>query len=235
MRKSLFFVVLSIIILSGCGRPFDVNINSISHPSLLTTEKTCIVLSGMKDINSSDLQFQEYKSYIKRALEYKGYILSDDIEKAKMIILISYSISNPVQDTYSYNAPVYGQTGISSAYTTGTVNSYGHYSGTTTYTPSYGVTGYTTHVGTRYFYIRAIVLEAFDAKKTLQGQQEAQCWKTSITSTGSSGDLREVFPVMIGAATEYIGENTKKLIHISLHENDKRVLWVKGNGNLEKK
>ena len=41
--------------------------------------------------------------------------------------------------------PVYGQTGISSSNTFGTINTFGNtstYSGSTYYTPSYGITGY---------------------------------------------------------------------------------------------
>lgn len=53
-------------------------------------------------------------------------------------------------------------------------------------------------------------------------------WETDIKSTGSSDDLREVFPVLVAAATPYIGENTGKSVRITLSDNSKEVKFIKG-------
>jgi hypothetical protein len=52
-------------------------------------------------------------------------------------------------------------------------------------------------------------------------------WKVKMISTGPSGDLRLIFPVMIGAGKEYIGTNTGKSIRVIIAEDDDRVLAVK--------
>jgi hypothetical protein len=55
-----------------------------------------------------------------------------------------------------------------------------------------------------------------------------EVWKTDIVSTGSSGDLRRVFPVLIAGAAKYIGENTGQQVNVELYEDSKEVLEIKG-------
>ena len=126
--------------------------------------------------------------------------------------------------------PTEVQTGISSSHTYGWLHSYGNsatYSGTTTYTPTYGVVGSRQHTGTYINFTRYISLDALDLKIYRGSKQEKQIWKTGIFSTGHSGDLRRVFPVMIAAAAQYIGENTGKKIEVRLSEDDARVKAIK--------
>jgi len=225
-----------IFLLCGCatfGPQYHVNIDSLSSNNAQSL-KTYILLPGNKDISPDDLQFQEFSQYINRALTAKGFTLADDIEKAELAIFLGYGIGDPQEHLYSYSIPTYGQTGISSASTYGSINTYGNfgsYSSTTTYTPTYGVTGYTSHMGSIVTYFRYILLTAFDLDEYRESQKEIQVWKTTITSTGSSGDLRQVFPVLVGAAREHMGTNTGQQIKIILGESDKRVLEIKNINN----
>lgn len=215
----------------GCGAPFHVSVDSISSGEILSDSK-CIILPIDPNAIDSQLQFKEYSQYIKRVLEKNGYKVTDRIDEAQLVIFLKYGISEPEENVYSYSTPVWGQTGVSSSHSTGTIHSFGSgmasYSGTTTYMPEYGITGYQSHIGTRISYTRYIVLDAYDLDEYRNTQKEVQLWRTTAISTGSSGDLRRVFPVMIAASTKYIGENTGKQIKIILYENDKRVQEIKG-------
>jgi len=156
---------------------------------------------------------------------------ASNFNEAHIAIFLMYGIGDPQKHQYTYSLPLWGQTGVSSSSTYGTVNTYGStatYSGTTTYTPTYGVVGSTMHTGTRVTYFRYFILDALDLNEYRRTKKEVQLWKTTVTSTGSSGDLRQVLPVMIGASKEYLGTNTGKKVKVILHENDKRVLEVKG-------
>ena len=102
------------------------------------------------------------------------------------------------------------------------------YSGTTTYTPQYGVTGSRTHVGTIITYFRYMILDAIDLEEYGETEEKRQLWKTTVTSTGTSGDLRQVFPILVAASKEYFGTNTGKKVRLILYENDERVIEVKG-------
>ena len=94
--------------------------------------------------------------------------------------------------------------------------------------PTYGVVGSQTYSGTRFQYPRYITLAAVDLPIYRQREQVAFVWKTTITSSGSSSDLRRVFPVMVAAAEASVASNTGQQVKVVLTESDKRVKVVKG-------
>ena len=71
-------------------------------------------------------------------------------------------------------------------------------------------------------------LDAVDLDEYRKAEKEVQLWKTTVTSNGSSGDLRQVFPILVAASKPYIGSNTGKKLKVMLSEGDKRVTEIKG-------
>jgi hypothetical protein len=61
-----------------------------------------------------------------------------------------------------------------------------------------------------------------------QEKKLAQVWRSTITSTGSSGDLRRVFPVMLAGSANCLATNTGQKIEIALDEENAAVLYIKG-------
>jgi hypothetical protein len=221
-------------IVSGCatiGQPqFHVTVDSLASPTA-QQKRTYILLPGNDGVTWDDLQFQEYASYLTRVLNAQGFISAQKAEDADIAIVLSYGIGEPQARQYSYSLPVWGQTGVSSSHTYGTATAYGNsasYSGTTTYTPTYGVTGYTTHIGTQTTYFRYALITGYDFKAFKETEKQVQLWRTTITSIGSSGDLRQVLPVLISASVPYLSTNTGKQVSVRLYENDKIVKVVKG-------
>ena len=232
MRKSITLLSLSLVLMLGCavGPKFFVKVDSLSNPKV-SSEKTYILFPGLKDVDPNDLQFKEYASYVEKALTSAGYIKANDLKDARIAIFLSYGIGDPKEHLYSYSLPVWGQTGISSSKTYGTVTSYGSYAsyqGTTTYTPTYGIKGYSSHVGSYTTFFRFLILDAVDLKEYRRSEKVVEAWRTTVTSSGSSGDLRLVFPVLVAAAKPYIGTNTGKQVDLKLSEQDKAVLEIKG-------
>jgi hypothetical protein len=208
---------------------FHVNIDSISSEEALTKKKY-ILLPGNKDANAEDLQFKEFANYIHRALIAKGFVPADNAESAEIAVFLAYGIGDPKEHQYSYSMPVWGQTGVSSSTTSGTLSTYGNYgsySGTTTYTPTYGVTGYTSHVGSYITYFRFMSLDAYDLGIYRKQKKASQAWRTTVTSTGSSGDLRRVLPILVAGSKEYVGSNTGQKVQVILYEDDAEVLEIK--------
>jgi hypothetical protein len=220
MRKLL--TVLLCLGLAGCATvpKFVVSVDSINNNEPVA-QKSVVVTPGMKEISPEDLQFKEYASYVKRELSSKGYVLSDNMQTADVVVFLGYGISQPQEHRYTFAMPIFGPTGVSSASTMGSVSSNGVISATTTYTPSYGVVGSEPISGSYIDYIRQISLVAYDMKHYRETKQEKQVWKTEIISTGTSGDLRVVFPVMILATSQYIGDNTGKKVVIELAKGSK--------------
>jgi hypothetical protein len=233
VKTTVHFLLLSVSLLVGCVtvQPhFEVYVDSIAAEGVLGGG-TFILLPGNKDTSVSDLQFKEFASYAHRALISRGFAPASSFEKADLAIFLAYGIGNPEKHQYTYSLPVWGQTGVSSSSTYGTISTYGSsatYSGTTTYTPSYGITGYTTHTGSLTTYFRFALLSAYDLKTYRATKKEAQVWQTTVTSTGSSNDLRRVFPIMVTATERYLGTNTGQKVKVVLYEDDPAVLETKG-------
>ena len=236
MKARLFFSLLFwlSLFLSGCSNTYyEVNINSISSGEALNYSK-CTILPYDPNLMVNQLQYKEYTGYIERILLQKGYEVIDnegDVNECGVLILINYGITEPHESIYSYSTPIFGQTGVSSSYTTGTINNFGNtmsYSGSTTYTPQYGVIGSQSHIGTLITYSRFLILDAYDLRESRKTNKLVQLWSTFVVSTGSSGDLRAVFPVLLASSKQYIGSDTGKMVQVNISENDKRIKEVKG-------
>jgi hypothetical protein len=218
IKKSV--ISLCVILLCGCGQSFRVGINCFSQPTAIA-DKTCIILSGLDKIPSSDLQFQEFQPYVQRALEHQGYRVTDDPQKARIEILVSYTISGPIQDGFAVNTipqPTYA------VYTPNTAAPYSRKAGW----PMGSEVVYAVPVYPTYMYLKTVVLEAWDAGKGAKKPQGLQLWKMMITTSASSNDLRDAFPVMMAAAMDYIGRDTQKLVSVTIKENDDKVQYIKG-------
>lgn len=234
--------VLAAAFLSGCAttqRPsYIVSVNGLASQTT-NAGVAFVILPGDRDVADTDLQFQEYAGFVERALNQSGFHRAPALEDADIAVFLAYGIGDPKEHVYSYSIPHFGQTGVSSTTTYGNISgsAYGYgntaygsanYSETTHYTPSYGITGYSSHIGTFVTYTRYVFIEAVDLPTHRRQNKVVQLWKSGITSVGSSGDLRRVFPVMIGAASSYLGKNTGAIQKVELYEDDPRVLLVKG-------
>ena len=222
------------VFLAGCatlGQPmFEVDVDALTSPEG-QQKRTYVLLPGNEGVSQEDLQFQEYAAYLRRALQSRGFVPAQHAGDADVAIVLSYGIGEPQTIQYTYSVPVWGQTGLVASQTYGTATTYGNsasYTGTTTYQPTYGVTGYVPQVGTRTQYRRYAVMTAYAAKAPKKNEPQKEYWRTTVTSSGWSGDLREVFPVMIAAATPYLATSTGKKVPVSLYENDNSVRAVKG-------
>lgn len=223
----LLFIILS---LNGCATSpskYYVYVDSINAGSTLP-EKKAVILTGMKDVAQNDLNFKEFSSYLERALISRGYQVTTNPEEAKIGIFLSYGIGNPEKHQQIFSVPIFGQTGVASSTTSGTISPYGSYQGTTSYTPSYGIVGATTHSRTSTTYMRFILLHAIDLDIARETGSDQELWKTEIISTGSSNDLRKVFPALVTAATPYLGSNTGQKVLVELREDSKEILQIKG-------
>ncbi|MDD3374491.1 MAG: hypothetical protein PHY73_02070 [Candidatus Omnitrophica bacterium] len=228
MKKLL--IVLLCLFLAGCSTVYyEVGVSSLAGGRIAPASKNYLVASGNKGTTSDDLQFIEFATYVKRGLAEKGFKIVDKPEEANAIIFLSYGIGNPVEHTYTYSVPIYGQTGVSSSYTTGNAYSFGNntnFSASTTYMPTYGTVGSSLQQITTVTYRRYINLEAYDFDITNKANQNTQLWKTEIESSGWSGDLRAVFPPLVAASFQFFGENTRRKVYVKIQGNDKRIFDI---------
>ena len=155
-----------------------------------------VLRSGMQDVAESDLEFREFASYIERALLDHGFLRIDDEQAADLVIYMSYGIGILEAEPYTRARPQIGVGG--------------------------NVVRADAEGGTRVSYFQYLRLDALDQRPQEDGEAEP-VWKTTITSNADSADLRRIFPVLVGAASPYLGRNTGHRVLVHLSEDDERV------------
>ena len=98
----------------------------------------------------NSLEYSTYQYLIRSELSRFQY-KETTLEEAEVFVIFGYLIGSGKEKIGSI--PVYGQTGVSSSTTYGTITMYGNYatySGYTSYTPTYGVTGSKNYTYTHY-------------------------------------------------------------------------------------
>lgn len=222
--------ILGTVSCASKGRIVYADINSLSQADV-SGKTRYLLLPGEKDVEASDLQFIEYATLIDKVMAERGYIKVQVPDQADIAVFLSYGIGSPQTQQESYSIPIYGQTGVSSAQTFGTISSFGGvgtYSGTTTYTPKSGIAGYQSGVHTYTTYTRFLILAAYDVVASIKDKKLVQAWKTEVTSTGNSDDLRLIFPVMAASMKPYLATNTGQKVQVKLFEKDPKVLELRG-------
>jgi len=195
--KPWLTLVVCVILLSGCAASIRSDV-SVFHEIPPTFSGTTYAMIPFKQQEGS-LEHKTYERAVKRELDAKGF-REASIENAEVVIFLSYGIDTGKEVVESY--PIIGQTGVSSSHSYGTVqsyDSYGTYSGTTTYTPTYGVVG--TGVTSSTEYTRFLKLDILD-RKALTEKQIKKLYEAKVFSRGSSGQLSAVLPTMIKALFE---------------------------------
>lgn len=210
--KKLLLLALICLLAAGCanrrrGSDYLVYVDAIAAPDALA-RKSYYIIPGEKTTNVDDLQYIEYKRYLTSALTETGLIASTTIDNADLVVYMSYGIGEPQTITQTYAAPIFGQTGVSSAQTYGTVSAFGGFSATTYYTPTWGVVGTTQRTKTTVSYAKSLVVDAYDREAMQSSNKLLQVWRASMTNTNGIGDMREAFPYLVAAMKPYIGENT---------------------------
>ena len=225
--KSLLLAI-ALVLASGCATTqFFTEVDSLARPELVGNTYT--LLPGNEGVDVDGLEFAAYKAQTIRALAEIGYVEAP-IEDADFAIFVGYGIGAP--QTRSYSVPLFGQTGSTTtgASTYGTINTIGNTStiNTTTTvnsTPTYGIVGSANKSET--VFSRHLVMTAYDLSVGSDGEYD-EVWRTTVTSTGSSGDLRRVFPILLASGVSHFGSATDQQKKYRFTETNPVVLKIKG-------
>jgi hypothetical protein len=224
-------VLAFVVAIAGCATPCTVKISSINDGTNRDAGTTYVIL---RSDGPEDLQFMEFASMVERALKSKNYlrIATDGDKTPDLAVFLSYKISEPQQSTSSMLVPITSYQ-PSETYNVDAQTSYGYgqghtnTTGTITKAGSYVTTGYQEVTSTETFYTRQITLIAAYYKHFKATKKLTPVWQTDLISSGTTGDLRAVFPVMLAAAREQLGSNTGQQIEVDIQANDRRVSELK--------
>jgi len=231
--KQLIFASVIALILCGCATTsnspaFLVKIDS-SQPSHNSEYVSSIIVPSEEGLAVNDPAFIEYSEYVESALRTKGISRIYNFDQADMVVFLSYGIGNPQTVSHDYVVPVWGD--VIHSYSTPSLDSRydtAAFSGSTSNVYETRIVGYRRGSKNQVEYSRRITLTAFDLKEFRNSKKEIMLWDTTITSAGSSGDLRRVFPAMIAAAVKHIGTDTSGSVIVRLQEDDHRIVAIKG-------
>jgi hypothetical protein len=200
--KNLLVATVLLAALSGCALLRSQV--AVFHQLPKDLSGTTYVMIPFKEQEGS-LEHKAYEEAVRQELNAKG-LRETTVNQAQVAVFLAYGIDTGKEVVSSY--PIIGQTGVSSSSTYGTVQSYGSYgtySGTTTYTPTYGVVG--TGVTSQTQYTRVFRLDIVD-KETLAEGNIKKLYEGKVVSSGYSGQLVQVLPTMIKALFEdFPGQN----------------------------
>lgn len=204
------FTLILTLFFFGCATFPDTNVNSYRSQYVATVNsygnyklqgKTFFIESGDDKVLSTDVEFKEFAGYVSKALELYGAKETIDKKNADICILVTYGIKD---ESYkeSIPQPIWGNTGISSIktkdnpYGPGTVTEVDHVQ---------GITGYKNIERDVTQFLRVLNIYAYDNKIT---DKPDMLWKTNVTSSGTSNDLRIILPVMAWTGIGWYGRST---------------------------
>jgi len=206
MSTTRLFVIFGIgLALVGCvTRPQVKMVNT----EIATFHRLPASLAGMTFVmvpsaeQATSLEYSAYEAQVRQGLSAYG-LVEAPVKSASIAVSFRYYIDTGKQVNIS--VPVWGQTGVSTSSTTGTVRDSGYYSATTNYMPSYGVTGYRNQAIN--VFTRRLDLVLFDAENRA-GADQKPLYESHAVSTGSSGQLPVISPLMIESIfSEFPGRN----------------------------
>lgn len=196
MNRLLRFLLVTALLVAavGCAAPTRIRTEVTAFHKLSTTTTPITYSFAPFDDQRNSLEFETYAQQVRNELTAKGWQETDP-PAASVLVSFQYSIDEPTQKLVSY--PIWGQTGVASSRTTGTVSTYGntgYYSSTTTHTPTYGVTGTGTASVTTYH--RYLLMQIVDGPALKNGNVKP-VYEAKVRSEGTSGNLSLIVPYLL--------------------------------------
>lgn len=231
--------------LSACGTLYKLEVAAASDPSA-NFDKTYVLLSGNSGLDMKSPEFNEYSAQIERALSLKGYqrLGEDQLSAAAVGIYLSVGMGDPSRRVHTvsqglYETP-YAENSTAVVRASGNNSGGGGQSGQQQSNPvstpapevltGYQNTGFATTVYTKHLSLVAIDFPSFVSDVARVGRENAKprtIWSIDVETTGQPSDLSEVVPVMIAAATPYVGTTTDGFVQVKLSSDDKRIQAIK--------
>ena len=185
-------IVMAATALCGCAAQVQTKVTAFHELDQPLTGKTFIFIPTKEQEGS--LEYRSYAKTVQSELEKRGMTLVP-FNQATYGVFMFYGIDDGKEIISTY--PIFGQTGTSGAYTSGSVTTYGNtasVNATTYKTPTYGVVGSGTSSDT--VFKRYLNIDIVDIKKSTNEKID-KVYEGKAISSGSSGTLSVVMPAMI--------------------------------------
>jgi len=202
MRKLIYITlsVFTLLLLTGCTpmiNKYRVSVDAITNPNVSIAPTSYIIKPLGKDTDENSLEFQKHMSQLMKILEAKGYTQPYASHLAKQTIYFDYGIDKVKEETRTYTQP-----NISFGF----YHDYYH-----PFWSDFTYSSYTTYQKTYVLYNRYIEILS-------KNQAGKELWRVDVSSVGESKDLKNIVPILLEGAEEYIGKNTDKPVNLVIKE-----------------
>ncbi len=214
-------VLVASLLAVGCSSTIPVKVDSIVSPGN-STDKTYRWYSGMQGVPQDDLYFREFSSYFRSVLKQRGFSESKE-DNAAVAIYFSYGVSPGKRVQYTTSSPIYDWFGGDTIVYVETKDEGGEAtrSTRTITTPVYRrMVGVDVATRSYTLYTSYAVLEAKRYRSGVAPKEMKTLWKTTVSTTARSNDLRTLMPVLATAAAPYIGVDTGVAKIVKIKKND---------------
>jgi hypothetical protein len=192
MKAKLALIAVLLALITGCETPSLHG--SVTRFHVLPGAPQTFVIVPDRDQGES-LEFRSYAELVRSALQARGW-REGTMASADVAVIFQYNISQGREVAFSY--PIFGQVPSGTSTTSGTVSTYGNTSNihaTTTRQTTTRVVG--TGVGSHTVFDRALRVLMFSLPAYRASQKMERVYEDEIRSTGSTGDLPSVMPVLV--------------------------------------
>jgi hypothetical protein len=194
------------------GQP-NVKVTVESRASESGHGKKVFIFSGDPKVRPNTLEFKGYKKIVEKGLRVAGFKISKNPKEYDYFIYLKYGISEPNVEVKQKFVPIFGFDGPSSS-TTYLNSPTGNSATAHTYNSGAGayLAGGYTKSWKEVTYKRYLSLAAYKPnKKNAKVEKDFdQVWTVVTLSTGRSGDLRMIYPSLVGASIDYMGQDSGK-------------------------
>ncbi len=205
------------------GQQVRVQVNALAAADA-ASQTRFFILPANPGVQVSDLQFQEYAQEVARALFARGYQPAQTPDEATVLVMMSWAISAPQSRTETRMVGGMAQQevvdGVRAPAAPGLP---AQVSSHTEFRPTQ-----TPLAETVTTYVRQLALKGFDQTAFKKDKSIKELWEMTLTSEGSSNDLRAVFPALVAAGQPYLGKGTPKAVTVDLGQNANEVKYVRG-------
>lgn len=194
----------------GCAARYNVNVNGYNAGPNASLGAACVILPANSAL-ASDLAFREFRAYVADALTKNGYRVTTSSELAQTGVLVNYWLGDPLEKVHSSPS-----VGFSTGYYHGWGRGWRH--GGWGFAPSFyfpidDIYSYTT-------YGSYLSLAAYDINHYKATGNMVYTWQLTVFLRSTSSDLRAMMPILVAAATPYIGQNTGRQIVVTIPADD---------------
>ncbi len=213
MKKLMMLLVTAVLAgaLGACATGIPVQVSAIAEPGARSGGTHYYLINGNRGGSEDDLFFREFSAYFVPILAGKGYQRVDSAKEAELEIRFQYTVSEGRTGISTFTRPIYALAGGETINYTQTKTDADGKTTTTRSTVDIPIreryVGSTVERRSYTLFTSSVILEA-RRKPVTRNKNPRVLWKTMISSTSESNDLRAIMPVMAAAAEPYLADNS---------------------------